>query len=435
MQVSIETTQGLGRRATITLIADPIETAVKNRLIKKAQNVRIDGFRKGKAPMDIVKRHYSVEVLQYVLGDMMERNFFDAIEKENINLASPPSYFPGEYKKGENFSYSVEFEVYPDIELKNLQDIEVERPIVEINDADVDAMLETLRKQQASWQETNDVVKAKDHRVTIDFAGSIDGVEFEGGSETDFILVMGENKMIPGFEEGILDHKIGDKFFIETNFPEDYQVEKLRGKLASFAIVLKKIEVRQLPELTEELIKKLGIVDGSLVNLRGEVRKNMERELKNTVRNSIKTKLIEELLKSNEIDVPKALVEKEIDALHGQVIRRFSDNKTSMSGLPRKLFEEKARQRVVVGLLFAEIISKNDLKVDKVLLDKRLSEIASAYENPQQVIDYYNNNEELLNNIRSAILEEQAVEYILDKVKVIDKKMNFTELMSQAPTM
>ena len=253
MQVSVETTQGLGRRLSITVPADVIAQAVKKELINAAKSVRIDGFRKGKVPMNIVEQRYGASVRQDVLGDLMQRNFVDAIIKEKINPAGAPNYVPGEYKEGEDFSYTVEFEVYPEVELKGLENIEVEKPVVEVNDADVDTMLDTLRKQQATWKDTDRAVEAED-RVTVDFSGSIDGEEFEGGKAADFVLAMGQGRMIPGFEEGLVGHKAGEEFTIDVNFPEDYHAENLKGKAAKFAIVLKKVEERELPELTEEFI-------------------------------------------------------------------------------------------------------------------------------------------------------------------------------------
>ncbi|MFL4557819.1 trigger factor [Yersinia kristensenii] len=433
MQVSVETTQGLGRRVTITVAADSIEKAVKSELVKAAKNVRIDGFRKGHVPMNIVEQRYGASVRQDVLGDLMQRNFVDAIIKEKINPAGAPNYVPGQYKEGEDFTYSVEFEVYPEVELKDLESIEVEKPVVEVNDADVDTMLETLRKQQATWKETDAAATAED-RATLDFTGSIDGEEFEGGKATDFVLAMGQGRMIPGFEEGVIGHKAGEEFTIDVNFPEDYHAENLKGKSAKFDIVLKKVEVRELPELTEEFIKRFGVADGSLAGLRAEVRKNMERELKGAVRNRVKTQAIDGLVSANEIDVPAALVESEIDVLRRQAAQRFGGNEKQAAELPRELFEEQAKRRVVVGLLLGEVISQHELKADEDRVKALIEEMASAYEDPQEVIEFYSKNKELMNNMRNVALEEQAVETLLAKAKVTEKPTTFSELMNQTTT-
>lgn len=430
MQVSVETTQGLGRRLSITVPADTIKQAVKKELINAAKSVRIDGFRKGKVPMNIVEQRYGASVRQDVLGEAMQRSFVDAIIKEKINPAGAPNYVPGEYKEGEDFTFAVEFEVYPEVELKGLESIEVEKPVVEVNDEDVDAMLDTLRKQQATWKETDRAAEAED-RVTVDFTGSIDGEEFEGGKASDFVLAMGQGRMIPGFEEGLVGHKAGEEFSIDVNFPEDYHAENLKGKAAKFAIVLKKVEERELPELTEEFIKRFGVADGSVAGLRTEVRKNMERELKGAVRNRIKSQAIEGLVSANEIDVPAALIDGEIDVLRRQAAQRFGGNEKQALELPRELFEEQAKRRVVVGLLLGEVISTNDLKADEDRVKTLIEEMASAYEDPSEVIEFYSKNKELMNNMRNVALEEQAVEALLAKAKVTEKATTFSELMNQ----
>ncbi|ACS86653.1 trigger factor [Musicola paradisiaca] len=431
MQVSVETTQGLGRRVTITVAAASIEDAVKSELVSVAKKVRIDGFRKGKVPAKIVEQRYGASVRQDVLGDLMQRHFVDAIIKEKINPAGAPSYVPGEYQVGGDFTYSVEFEVYPEVELKGLESIEVEKPLVDVTDADVDGMLETLRKQQAEWKVAERAAAAED-RVTIDFTGSVDGEEFEGGKSSDFVLAMGQGRMIPGFEDGIVGHQAGEEFTIDVKFPEDYHAENLKGKDAKFAIVLKKVEERELPELTPDFIKRFGVEDGSVEGLRAEVRKNMERELKGAIRNRVKSQVIDGLVNANEIDVPAALIDGEINVLRQQAARRFGGNEKQANELPRELFEEQAKRRVVVGLLLGEVISTNELEADEARVNTLIDEIASAYEDPQEVVSYYQQNKEMLNNIRNVALEEQAIETLLSKAKVVEKAVSFNELMNQS---
>ncbi len=431
MQASVETTQGLGRRVTITVAKDVIDNAVKSELVNVSKKVRIDGFRKGKVPMTVVAQRYGASVRQDVLGELMQRNFVDAIIKEKINPAGAPNYVPGEYKLGEDFTFAVEFEVYPEVELKGLEAIEVEKPIVEVTDADVDTMLDTLRKQQATWKETDRAAEAED-RATIDFSGSVDGEEFEGGKASDFVLAMGQGRMIPGFEEGVVGHKAGETFTIDVNFPEDYHAENLKGKAAKFEIVLKKVEERELPEFTEEFIKRFGVEDGSVAGLRTEVRKNMERELKGAVRNRVKTQAIDGLVSANDIDVPVALIDGEIDVLRRQAAQRFGGNEKQAFELPRELFEEQAKRRVVVGLLLGEVIRTHELKADENRVKELIEEMASAYEDPTEVVEFYSKNNELMNNMRNVALEEQAVEAVLEKAKVTEKATNFQELMNQA---
>lgn len=430
MQVSVETTQGLGRRVTITVPAADIQKAVDSELKKAAKTVRIDGFRKGHVPMSMVKQRYGMSVLNDVLGDLMQRNFINAIIENKVNPVGAPDYKPEQYKEGEDFVYSVEFEVFPEIELKDLESIEVVKPIVTVKDEDVDNMLETLRKQQAEWKDKEAEVAAED-RVTVDFNGSIDGEEFEGGKAEDFVLAMGQGRMIPGFEEGLIGHKAGEEFTIDVTFPEDYHAENLKGKKAQFAINLKKVEERELPELTEEFIKRFGIADGSVDGLRAEVRKNMERELKNAIRTRVKSQVIDGLVKANEVDVPAAAVDSEIEVLQRQAAQRFGGDEKQALQLPRELFEEQAKRRVIVGLLLGEVINSNELKAEDERVKALIDEMASAYEDPSEVVEFYNKNEQLMNNIRNLALEEQAVEKILATAKVTEKETNFTELMNE----
>lgn len=431
MQVSVETTEGLGRRVLITVPAADIDKEVTKQLAEIAKKARIDGFRKGKVPHNIIKQRYGDVAVQDALSDLMSRNFVSAIIENKINPVGAPDYKVDEpYKEGQDFTYTVEFEVFPEIELKGLETIEVEKPVVEVKDEDIDGMVETLRKQQAEWKVTEGAAKADD-RITIDFTGSVDGEEFEGGKSSDFVLVMGQNRMIPGFEDGIVGHKAGEEFDIEVTFPEDYHAENLKGKAAKFAISLKKVEERELPEMTEEFIKRFGIGDGSLEGLKAEIRKNMERELKNAVRNRIKTQVIDGLLKANEIDIPKAAVDSEIEELRRQAAQRFGGSEKQAMELPRELFEGQAKRRVMVGLLLGEVISSNELKAEDDRVNALIDEMASAYEDPAEVVEYYNKNKQMMDGIRNLALEEQAVETVLAKAKVTDKETGFTDLMNQ----
>ena len=430
MQVSVETTEGLGRRVTITIPADTIEQEVKKELVDVAKKVRIDGFRKGKVPMNIIAQRYGASARQDVIGELMSRNFIDTIIQEKLNPAGAPKYVPGEYKDGEDYVYSVEFEVFPEISLTGLDTIAVEKPVADVVDTDIDDMIETLRKQQATWKEKASEAAAED-RVTIDFTGSVDGEVFEGGKATDFVLAMGQGRMIPGFEDGVIGHKAGDEFAIEVTFPEDYHAENLKGKAAKFDIVLKKVEERELPEMTAEFISRFGIGDGSLDSLKAEIRKNMERELKNVIRNKVKGQALDALIAANDISVPSALVASEIDVLRQQAAQRFGGDPKQAMSLPKELFEQDARRRVVVGLLLGEVIRSNELKADEDRVKEMIEELASAYEDPTEVIEFYSKNKELMDNVRNVVLEEQAVEALLAKGTVTEKASSFKELMNQ----
>ena len=429
MSLNIETTQGLERRVTITVPAETVVQAIREELKRVAKNARIDGFRKGKVPPHIIEKRFGASVRQDILGDLLQNHFFQAVIENKINLAGHPSFTVEQFEDGKDLKFSATFEVYPEVELKGLENIKVEKPVVEISEADIDKMVEVLRKQQATWTESQDAAKAED-RVTIDFVGSVDGEEFEGGKASDFVLFMGQGRMIPGFEEGIVGHKAGDKFTIDVTFPEEYHAENLKGKAAKFDITLKKVELMVLPELTDEFVAKFGPNTKSVADLRNEIRKNMQRELKNALVTRVKTQVIDGLVEQNQIDVPSSAVEQEIEVLRQQAAQRFGGNAQQAAQLPRELFEAEATRRVQVGLLFSEVIKSNELKADEERAKAMIADIASAYEQPAEVVEYYSKNEELMNNIRNVVLEEQAVDAVLAKAQVTEKVSSFDEIMN-----
>ncbi|MFV0575662.1 MAG: trigger factor [Vibrio sp.] len=430
MQATVETLEGLERRLTITVPAANIESAVTAELRNIAKNRRFDGFRKGKVPMKMVAQMYGKAVRQDVMGEVMQRHFIEAIVKEKINPAGAPTFAPVENEEGKDLVFNATFEVYPEVELKGLENITVEKPAVEVKDEDVAEMLETLRKQQSTWVEVEEVV-GETSRATIDFVGSIDGEEFEGGKADAFPLEMGQGRMIPGFEEGILGKKAGDEFTIEVNFPEDYHAENLKAKAATFAIKLVKVETRELPELTDEFVARFGVTEGGVDALKVEVRKNMERELKQAVKNRIKEQAINGLVEQNAMDVPAALIDQEIQVLRQQAAQRFGGNPEAAAQLPRELFEEQAARRVKVGLLLGEVIKAEELKADEDRVKALIEEMATAYEDPAEVVSYYEQNEQMMNNIRNLALEDQAIDAIVAKAQVSDKALSFNELMNQ----
>ena len=418
MSLNIETTQGLERRVTITVPAETVVQAIREELKRVAKNARVDGFRKGKVPPHIIEKRFGASVRQDILGDLLQNHFFQAVIENKINLAGRPSFTVEQFEDGKDLKFSATFEVYPEVELKGLENIKVEKPVVEISEADVDKMVEVLRKQQATWTETQDAAKAED-RVTIDFVGSVDGEEFEGGKASDFVLFMGQGRMIPGFEEGIVGHKAGEKFTIDVTFPAEYHAENLKGKAAKFDITLKKVEVMVLPELTDEFVAKFGPNTKSVADLRNEIRKNMQRELKNALVTRVKTQVIDGLVEQNQIDV-----------LRQQAAQRFGGNAQQAAQLPRELFEEQAKRRVLVGLLLSQVIASNELKADEERVKAMIEDIASAYEQPTDVVEYYSKNNELMNNIRNVVLEEQAVDAVLAKAQVTEKAATFDEIMN-----
>ncbi|WP_199611454.1 trigger factor [Flocculibacter collagenilyticus] len=431
MQVSVETTQGLERRLTISVPADSIDVEVKNRLRQLSKTQRIDGFRPGKVPVSVIQKRYGDAVRNEVATDLMQRNYVEAIIAEKINPAGAPYFEPKVNESGKDLEFTATIEVYPTVEVKNVEKIAVEKPVVEVDDSDLDNMMDTLRKQHATWVEKKGKV-GKNERASIDFVGSIDGEEFEGGKAENFILEIGAGRMIPGFEEGVTGLKAGEEKTIEVTFPEDYHAENLKGKEAKFDIKVNLVEKQKLPELDDEFATLFGVTDGGVEALRAEVRKNMERELAQAIKTKVKEQVIKGLIAENEVELPKSLVDQEIDNLRKQSMQRFGGqvDPKNMPELPAELFEEQAKDRVKVGLLLGEVIKTNELKADEEKVNALIESMASAYENPQEVVDYYNNNAELMQQMRNVALEEQAVELLLDQAKVKETKAKFDEVMN-----
>lgn len=431
MQVSVETTQGLERRLTITVPAAAISTEVEKELRNIAKNRRIDGFRPGKAPVAIIKKMFGLSVLQDVASRQMQNHFYQAIIANKLTPAGAPTFAPGQLAEGKDLEFAATFEVYPEVQLNALDKIEVTKPVVEITAEDLDTMLGTLRKQHATWAKT-DAAAASGDRVVIDFVGSIDGEEFEGGKASDFTLELGQGRMIPGFEDGIIGKKAGEEVTVNVTFPAEYHAENLKGKAAQFAVTVKAVETQQLPEVNDEFAKLFGLAEATVDALKAEVKKNMERELNNSIKARVKEQVIKGLLSTHEVEVPQALIDSEIDVLRRQALQRFGNNldPKKLPELPASLFTEQAKDRVKVGLLLGEVIKSNSLQVEDARVQSLIETVASAYEDPQEVIQYYNSNKELLQGMRNVALEEQAIDLVLTKAKVTEQKAKFDEIMN-----
>jgi len=431
MQVSVETTQGLERRMTVALPSEDIDSAVLERLQSLSKTTRMNGFRPGKVPFNVVKKRYEPQVRGEVLGSMINRSYFDAVQQENLRPAGQPDIVPAPSSEGDEeagFSFVATFEVYPEFDPVFNDSITVTRPLVTIEDSDVDEMLENLRKQRTEYVAV-ERESANDDQIVIDFVGRIDGEEFDGGKAEKAPLVLGSNAMIPGFESQLLGLKAGDEKTITVTFPEDYQAEHLAGKDTEFDIKVHEVKESSLPEFDEEMIKSFGIEDGTLESLRADIRKNMERELKQRVESQVKTQVMDGLVELNPIDVPSALVAEEIKRQREQLMQQMpADSDSSM--LADELFSEQATRRVQLGLVVGEIIQQKEIKADAAAVRKQIEELASSYQDPQQVIDYYYGNQEMLKNIEGLVLEEAVTTAVLDAATVVDEPTTFKDIMN-----
>ncbi|MBA1195994.1 trigger factor [Pseudomonas sp. BIGb0278] len=433
MQVSVENTSALERRMTIAVPAERVETEVNKRLQQTARRAKVAGFRPGKVPMSVIRQRYEEAARQEAFGDLVQSSFYEAVVEQKLNPAGAPAVEPKSFEKGKDLEFVAIFEVFPEFTVAGFDSINVERLSAEVADADLDNMLEVLRKQNTRF-ETVERAAQIDDQVNIDFVGKVDGEEFAGGSAKGTQLVLGSGRMIPGFEDGLVGAKAGEERVVNVTFPEDYQNLDLAGKAAEFTITVNSVSAPQLPELNEEFFAQFGIKETTLEGFRTEVRKNMERELRQAIKTKVKNQVMDGLLAANPIEVPKALLENEVNRLRVQAVQQFGGN-IKPEQLPAELFEEQAKRRVVLGLIVAEVVKQFDLKPDEGKVREMIEEMASAYQEPEQVISWYYKNDQQLNEVRSVVLEEQVVDTVLQKATVTDKSVSYEEAVkpAQAP--
>jgi len=431
MQVSIETTSGLERRLTVGVPADTVEGEIEKRLKDAAKNIRLNGFRKGKVPMKVVKQRYGAGVRQEVIGEVISRSFYEAAQQQDLKPAGQPSIEPKQMSEGKDLEFVATFEVYPEVSLGDVSGFKVTLESVEISDEDIDKMIETLRKHQATF-EVVERASADGDQVNIDFTGTKDGEEFDGGKAEGHNLVLGSNAMIPGFEDGIVGMKAGEEKTIKVTFPDDYQAEELKGAEVEFAIKVNSVSEQVLPELKKPFFQTFGLEKGGIKAFQKEVKSNMERELKNTLKSKVKAQVMDQLFESHEVELPKALISNEIDVLRNQMMQRFGQQPKGFdakSMLPDNMFEEEAKRRVALGLIVGEVVKSANIKPEAKAVRSMIEEIAGTYEEPQEVIDYYYSQRQMLAGVESAVLEDQVVEYILDQAEVTETTASYDEIM------
>ncbi|GGK67624.1 trigger factor [Amphritea balenae] len=433
MQVSVETTTGLERQMTVVVPAERVDSDVAKRVQQTARTARLDGFRPGKVPVKVVKKRYGQGIRQEVVGEVIQQSFYEAVQQENLTPAGGPNVEFNNDKEGEDFSYTATFEVYPEIALADFSSVEIEKSSAEVKDADLDQMIETLQKQQASFEDA-DKAAAEGDQLNIDFEGFIDGEAFDGGTATGMDLVLGSNTMIPGFETALDGAKAGDEKEINVTFPEEYHAENLKGKDAKFNVKVNKVSQQILPELNEEFFSKFGIEEDNVDSFKVEVRKNMERELTQALKAKLKEATFGQLVEVNAIEVPAALIDGEIDQLRKQAIQQFGgpDANIDPNMLPKEMFEAQAVKRVQVGLLVAEVVKANELKVDEDRVRTTVEDLASTYQEPKQVIDWYYSNQEMLSQIQNLVLEDQVLDLLLDSAKVSEVEVSYEDAIKPA---
>ena len=426
MQVSLTATGGLERRLEVAIPAAEIDGEVAQRLTKISRTVRLKGFRPGKAPIAVIRQQYGDQIHGEVINDLMRSSFSEAVAREKLNPAGGPRIEPIAVSPGADLKYAAVFEVLPEVHLKPVAELTIEKPVASVGDSDLDAMLDTLRKQRPAFNEVTRGAAAND-RVTVDFTGTIDGVEFEGGSGTQVPIVVGAGRVMKEFEDALIGAQAGDSREFKATFASDHANPKLAGQQATFSVKIGKVEEQSTAPLDEDFARSFGIADGSIDSLRSEVRANMERELNEAIRQKMRGQVLEGLFTQNPLELPRQLVEETIQELQVEMLRRAGVRDAKQLP-PREPFEPPARRRVALGLLMSELVRSAGLKVSREAVQEKLNELAGSYSNPDEVRRTYLQNAEMMRQIESQVLEQQAIDWVLGQAKVTEKPSSFAEI-------
>ena len=429
-KVSVESAAGLERRLTIRVPSAEIEREIALRLAKVGKTAKLKGFRPGKIPEKVVRKYYGGQVRDEVLSDVIRTSYSRAIAEQKLNPAGGPRIeaLPGETPDDQmHFTYRATFEVFPEIALKPLEQLAIEVPLVTIEDADVDTMIERLREQRATFRTVERKAAAGD-RVAVDFEGTVEGKPFQGGSGKDVSIVVGGGQVLPEFDAALSGAAAGDARTARVNFPTNYPTQDLAGKTAEFAITVRRVEERVLPEMDDAFAASFGVSTGKVADLPVEVRKNMERELAERVRGETKNRTFDAFVKANAISVPRALVDQEIAGLQQNAMRDLGINDPARAP-SRERFVPVAERRVTVGLLIQELVKEHKIRLDAVRVERRIQELAAPYEKPNEAAQFYRGDRAVMAQVEAGVLEDQVVDFLLERAKKSETALRFKDFM------
>lgn len=426
MQVSLSATGGLERRLEVAVPAREVSAEIDQRLKKLARTARFNGFRPGKAPMAVVRKQYGAQVHSEVVSDLLRSSYQEAVSKENLRPATGPRIQPLNTDEGADLKYVATFEVMPEIKLAPVESLAIERATASVTEADVEEMLESLRKQRPQYEGVDRGARTSD-RVTVDFEGRIGGETFQGGQGSAVPIVMGAGQVLPEFEQAISGGKAGETRTALVHFPDDYHGKDVAGKTAEFAITIGKVEEQKLPELDDAFATEFGIREGGVGQLRIEVRESMEREMNDAIRGQVRAQVMDGLFRENPVEIPKGLVDETVNELMADYGRRTGARDVSQLPAPEN-FVEPARRRVALGFVVGELLRQADLKIDRSRVQSRLNDLVAAYPNADEVRRSYLQNPDAMRQVESLVLEDQLVEWVLERAKVTERPSNFKEL-------
>jgi trigger factor len=444
MATAVENLGKLERRLTLTFPLSDVRTEVEKRLKQQAKTARAPGFRPGKVPLKMVASQYGYQIESDVLNDKVGQAFGQAAEENQLRVAGMPKIEPKEDAPEGMLAFNATFEVYPEVTLPDLANVEVETVKTEVSDAEIDKTIDILRKQRVHYHTKGEAgehgsggepVAANGDRVTVDFVGTLDGVEFAGGKADNYAFVLGEGRMLPEFETATIGLKVGESKTFPLAFPEDYHGKDVAGKTAQFTITLKALEWPHMPEVDAEFAKSLGIEDGSVEKMREDIKVNLEREVKARIKARNKEAVMDALVKATEMEVPKVMVEQDSERLAEQTRQDMAQRGMDVKSLPfpADLFATKAERRVRLGLILSQLVGDNNLQASQDQVKSQIEDFAQSYEDPKEVLKYYYSDRRRLGEIEALVLEENVVNYVLGKAKVTAKDIAFDELMGSAP--
>jgi len=436
MQVSVENTGPLERRMRVEVPEEKIANEVVNRLQSLSRTTRIQGFRPGKAPFKVVQRRFGTKVRQEVIGEVVQTSFYEALAREKLRPASRPTIDPMDAEQGQGLVYTATFEVYPEVNLAPIEKLKLEKAVCQISDDDVEKMIEVIRKQQRSLQAVKRKAREGDVLI-IDFKGSVDGEAFAGGEARDFQVELGSKRLIAGFEDGLSGAKAGEELTLNLDFPDEYHKRELAGKPVKFLVAVKAVNEQVLPELDEKLFSSMGVNAGGLDEFKAQVRRNMEREAEMAVANKTRNNILDVLYAANKIELPKTLINNEAMHLHEQFSASLQMRGINVDNLPVKdttAFNEQAEKKVTLQLIIADIVKTNQIKTDPATVRNMIEKIAQSYEDPNEVIKWYNSDQNRLAEVEALALEDEVVKWILSRAKVKEQKLTFDALMNKGQT-
>ena len=429
MQVAVEESGVIERKLTVSVPSDEISSEIKERLKKVAHQAKVPGFRPGKAPQNVIAKRYSHQVTNEVISDLIQSSYREALEDQKIAPAGLVSVEPSPYEDGKDLQYVATVELFPEIPTATLTGKTIEKPVCEVGDEDVERTIEDLRKRNTQFTEKDGVSEAGD-RITIDFDGKIDGETFAGGSAADFPFVLGEGQMLEEFDSALVGTEKGQEKVVEFTFPEDYHGKDVAGKEVQFDITVKLIEGAELPEINDEFAKTLGIEEGGMDKMREEIRKSLERELTSRIRSTLRDRVMDALHEANKIEIPKALVEEEIDRAVQTITQQLASQGLPATDVDRNNYADEAKKRVALGLIAREVIEKNEISVDGDKVKSRVEEMAAGYDDSEAFINYYYADDSRLQQVEAIVLEEQVVDAMLKTAEVTEVQVEFRDFMN-----